>query len=69
MYGLLDCTVQLAKAFGPGDAPLELRQTLQRLAYESNEEHFRWKAVSLLIEVTGRPRADSSCRLNSFCVK
>lgn len=55
MYGLLDCTIQLAKAFGPANAPSALRQTLQRLAYESSEEHFRYKAVSNIIGYTALP--------------
>ena len=56
IYGLLDCTVQLANAFGPGNAPTALRQTLQKIAYESNEEHFRWKAVNTSADDTGMPR-------------
>lgn len=45
MYGLLDCAIQLAQAFGPSRVPSGLRRALQRLAYTSTEEHFRWKAV------------------------
>lgn len=45
-YGLLDCAIQLGRTFGPRMVVLDLQQTLHRLAFESIEEHFRWKAVS-----------------------
>ena len=45
-YGTLDCAIQLARAFGPSTVSPKLRQTIQRLVFDSSDQHFRWKAVS-----------------------
>lgn len=49
-YGTLDCAIQLARAFGPSTvspstASPGLQQTIQRLVFDSSDQHFRWKAV------------------------
>ena len=78
-YGLFDCAIQLSQTLGPGLVASGLRRTLQRLAFESPEEHFRWKAIEFFLchqgtrqeqrerledEATGRP-ADAQIRIRS----
>ena len=45
-YGTLDCAIQLSRAFGPGSLNPGLQDTIARLAFNSSDEYFRWKAVS-----------------------
>lgn len=46
MLGLLDCAIQLSSQFGPDRIPLDLRQTVQRLAFKSPDGDIRWASVS-----------------------
>ena len=45
IYGLIDCAIQLAQSIGPTRVADGLRSALQRLACESDDEYFQWKAV------------------------
>lgn len=44
-YGILDCAVQLSEGVGVSLTSQSLQNAVQRIVYESRDEHLRWKAV------------------------